>query len=66
MPTIKELRTRRNWTQTQLAIKAHVSYPIIWKLETGQRVSRNSLARVCEVLGVKEEEIELIPNRQIG
>jgi len=55
---IKELRKQKEWTQQQLAEKAHLAKPLISMLETGERhPSDEVLKKLCEAFGVKESDI---------
>jgi len=60
MPTIRELREKAELTQMELAVKAHLSLPVISRAENGHRISKNSLRCICQVLGVKRDEITFI------
>lgn len=57
MPTIRELRVQRELPQPRLAELAGVSTPTIVRMETGKPVSRESLGKVCAVLGIRPGEV---------
>jgi DNA-binding XRE family transcriptional regulator len=48
-----DARNQLMLTQSKLAVKALVSYDIIYKIERGQPVSLKSLRVVSEALGIK-------------
>ncbi|WP_405506309.1 helix-turn-helix domain-containing protein [Streptomyces cyaneofuscatus] len=55
---VKLLRTRRGWTQAEMARQAGVSENRVWGLEVGKRrVTVNDLARFAEVFGVTPERM---------
>ena len=57
MPTIKELRVQRGWTQDNLAREAGVATSTISHLENGEPVQRSTLKLVCQALRVRPGEI---------
>ena len=61
---IRRMRDERGWTQTQLAITASVSVPLIQKIEAGKPSTRRSLSKIAKALGVPTEQIagELPPD----
>lgn len=55
---LKLLRTRRGWTQAELAANSGASENRIWGLEVGRRrVTVNDLAQFAEVFGVTPERM---------
>lgn len=55
---IRRLRDERGWTQTQLAITASVSVPLIQKIESGKSPStRRSLSKIAMALGMTTNEL---------
>lgn len=56
---ITETREARKLTQHQLAYLAELSPVTLTRLEQGRRVQRASLNRVCRVLGIDPNQIEI-------
>jgi transcriptional regulator with XRE-family HTH domain len=56
---VRELRRGKEWTQTELARRAHLSRQTIWKVETGQPRSKTVIGQVARALGVKPDKITL-------
>lgn len=57
--TVKTLRERVGWTQTDLASRAGCSLSTIQKLEAGEHVARRSTVRlVAEALGLTLDALE--------
>lgn len=54
---IRDARTKRGWTQQQLAAKSGVSRPTIARLEAGQSVSSSTLMKLVAAL---ELHLELV------
>lgn len=52
---IREARTARAWSQSELAEQADVSRPTIARIEAGQRVRMATLETVAQVLGLALE-----------
>ena len=62
--TLEQLRIRKGMTITQLAAAVGVDRTLISKLESGKRKScrPDTMMRVCEVLGVKPDDVvEFVP-----
>ncbi|MDP9364305.1 MAG: helix-turn-helix domain-containing protein [Chloroflexota bacterium] len=58
MPTLRELRIARPWSQRELARRAGVAENTIVFAETGQRVPRLlTMRRVADALGVDWSEV---------
>lgn len=57
MPTIRELRQQKGWTQQELAERATVSMGTVVRVERGDLVHKNTVKRLCEVLGVRVENV---------
>ena len=58
MPTLRELRIERLWTQRQLAARAGVSHGTIVSAETGQRLPRLlTMRRIADALGIDWAEV---------
>lgn len=55
---LRALRKNQGLSRTELAYKAGVSEKTIYRVETGQPVRRETLARICNVLGVSVNEVE--------
>lgn len=55
--TIREIRENQGLTPTQLAAKANVSAQTVYRIERGDPVGRVYIARVCNALGVKMEDV---------
>ena len=56
--TIRQIRESQGLTPTQLAAKANVSAQTVYRIERGDPVGRVYIARVCNALGVKMDEVE--------
>jgi transcriptional regulator with XRE-family HTH domain len=65
MPTIKELRRGRGWSQAHLAEQAGVSARTIHRIEKGQSVMPIVLKSVTNALGVRPGDVTgvLVVNR---
>lgn len=57
MPTIRELRIGRKWSQQHLADLAGVSSQTISKMERGRPVQRTSILLVAQTLEVDPSEV---------
>lgn len=57
MPTIKELREERGWTQQELARRASLTHQTVSNLENGASVQRSTLVLLAQALGVDPEAI---------
>ncbi len=58
MPTLRELRLGRLWSQRELARRAGVAERTIINAETGQRLPRLlTMRRIAEALGVDWREV---------
>ena len=58
MPTLRELRIERLWTQRELAKRAGVSHGTIVSAETGQRLPRLlTMKRIADALGADWAEV---------
>lgn len=57
MPTVKELRESRGWTQPDLAVKAGVSVAVISRMENGKPIQKTSLLLVAHTLMVSVDQI---------
>lgn len=61
MPTIRDLRIARGWTQAQLAERMPVHHRAIYFWESGKRQpNARHLQRLCEVLGVSIADVDLL------
>jgi transcriptional regulator with XRE-family HTH domain len=66
LPTIKDLRTRLGYTQTQLAFKAGVSPTTIANWEQNRATPfLDQLRRLCAVLGVPIDGVALTPHEYL-
>jgi transcriptional regulator with XRE-family HTH domain len=55
--SIKEERTRRGWTQTDLAYHSRLSAAEISRIESGRlKPSKGQIERIARALGVKPEK----------
>lgn len=64
---IAELRSLRGWTQERLAEVSGVTVRTVQRLEAGNDVSLNTLARLGEALGVPVRELfETVPENAYG
>lgn len=55
---IRQVRRAKGWTQGMLAKKCGVSMSFMGHIERGTRImSMDTFAAVCEVLGVKSDEL---------
>lgn len=60
MPTIRELRDERGWTQTELAERIGVSRTTVMYWETGRRgITGSQLQAMARELNVSMDDIEL-------
>ncbi len=57
MTTIKQLRLAKGWSQQLLAEKARLSMRTVAKADNGIPLNRNTIARLCDVLGANVEDI---------
>lgn len=57
MPTIREIRVSQGLTRQDLSNKAHISTATIARLENDGVASRNTILRLCEVLGVQVDDV---------
>ena len=58
MPTLRELRIGRLWSQRELAQRAGVAHGTIVAAETGQRLPRLlTMRRIADALGVDWGEV---------
>jgi len=60
---IKQLRLRRNLTQTELAEESGVAKRTIERFEKGASIQLTSLVRIFRVLGLGETLLNLIPDQ---
>ena len=60
MPTVREIRESKGWSQEELARRAIVSRITIARMETEGKANPNTFRRVCEVLGVNPDKITQI------
>lgn len=58
MPTIRDLRVEKELPQPVLAELAGVSTGTISHMENGKPVSRETLKKVCAVLGVDPSDVD--------
>lgn len=58
MPTIRELRKQKRWSQTRLAQEASLSITTISKLERGEPVQLSTATLAALALGVKLSQVE--------
>jgi transcriptional regulator with XRE-family HTH domain len=54
---IRKLRKDREWSQVQLAQKAHVSQQLITKLETGAAVESRKIVNIARAFGLTVEQM---------
>lgn len=54
---MKDLRTRKAWTQEDLAAKAGVSVPTVQRAERGDRVSADTVASLAEAFGLAAQDL---------
>lgn len=71
MPTIRELREERGWTQDELANRLGVHQRAVYFWESGRRMPKvPQLRRLAETFGVSMEAFDLLehplPNRRPG
>lgn len=52
---IREARSKRDWSQHELAVAAGVSRPTVARIETGQNVSTGSMNRIAAALNLQVE-----------
>ena len=52
---IRDARTKRGWSQTELGDEAGLSRPTIARIEAGSDVSTATIAKVAQALGLKLE-----------
>jgi transcriptional regulator with XRE-family HTH domain len=58
MPTLRDWRIRRLWSQRELAQRAGVAEKTILNIETGQHLPRLlTMRRIADALGVPWEDI---------
>lgn len=57
MATLREIRVEKDLSQQFVAERAGVSPKTLSNLETGKRVRRSVVQRVCAVLGVDPSEV---------
>lgn len=50
---VRETRRARNWSQTELALRADVSRPTIARIESGHHVQMGTLEQVATVLDLQ-------------
>jgi len=60
VPTLRELRLGRFWTQRDLAREAGVQRNTIARIEAGlrKRPYPSTMGRICQAMGVKAQEVE--------
>lgn len=58
MPSIRELRVRRDISQETLARSANVGSQTIWRAEAGRPIRRESALAICQALGVSLSQVE--------
>ena len=63
MPTVKELREAKGWSQQELATRASVTIHTVGRMEKRKPVQRTSLVLVAQALGVTPEQVEGVVNR---
>lgn len=62
MPTIRELRIQRGWTQYELALQVGVHPQAVYFWETGRRMPHvPQLRKLGKVFGLCSDEIDLVP-----
>lgn len=61
---IKQVRLRRNLTQTELALESGVAKRTIERFEKGASIQVTSLVRILRVLGLVDILLKLIPNEE--
>jgi transcriptional regulator with XRE-family HTH domain len=57
MPTPYEIRVSKDLTQAYVAEKAGLSIATISRMENGQRITKDNLKKVCQVLEVSIEDV---------
>ena len=57
MPTIREIRESRGWSQGELSHRSGFGVNTISRLENGEEVLRSTLVAICTALGVSVDEI---------
>lgn len=57
MPTVRELREAKGWTQTELASRASISLQTVSSLENGASVLMSTLVLIAQALGVDPKEV---------
>jgi transcriptional regulator with XRE-family HTH domain len=67
MPTIREMREQRGWTQAQLANMVGVHQRAVYFWESGKRMPQvPQLRRLSEVFGVSMEAVDLLESPVTG
>lgn len=57
MPTVKELRVSKGWSQQELATRAGVGIHAVGRLEKGDSVYKATLSQICQAIEVDPSEI---------
>lgn len=57
MPTLKEARIQQKKTGTDVAYAANIAYSTYLRMEQGKPVLRETFLKVCDVLGLKSEDV---------
>jgi transcriptional regulator with XRE-family HTH domain len=60
-PTIKKLRTQRNWTQQHLADACGISLRTVQRIEKFGNASHESVMSLCAVFEIQKSEISVVP-----
>jgi transcriptional regulator with XRE-family HTH domain len=57
MPTLRELRVKRNWRQKDLAGAAGLGHQTVWRAESGLAINEGTAQALCLALNVSLEEV---------
>ena len=64
MPTIRELRERRGWSQFELAKAVDVTTSAVYSWEAGRATPKvPQLRKLAETFAVRMDDIQLVPRR---
>lgn len=58
MPTIRDLRLRRDWPQSYLAFLSGVGTQTIWRAEAGRPIRKVNALAICKALEVALDQVE--------
>lgn len=57
VPTLKELRENKNWSQQELSQRAIVAQVLVSRAETGKPIGRTTFLRLCMALGANPDTV---------